>query len=75
MVGRAPVHHVAEAPDGTKKLLLRLADDRVVETVGIPSFYAATPRLTVCVSSQVRSRPGPGLSGDGQREVVMNWCS
>jgi adenine C2-methylase RlmN of 23S rRNA A2503 and tRNA A37 len=30
------VHHVAEAADGTAKLLLRLSDDRVVEAVGIP---------------------------------------
>ncbi|OUS42824.1 radical SAM domain-containing protein-like protein [Ostreococcus tauri] len=33
-VGRSSVHHVAAATDGTAKLLLRLDDDRVVETGG-----------------------------------------
>jgi 23S rRNA (adenine2503-C2)-methyltransferase len=42
-----------KANDGTVKMLLRLADGLVVETVGIPADRASTPRLTVCVSSQV----------------------
>ena len=37
----------------TAKLLLRLADDRVVETVGIPATENGKHRLTACVSSQV----------------------
>ena len=52
-VGRSRVHHVAAATDGTAKLLLRLDDDRVVETVGIPATENGKNRLTACVSSQV----------------------
>ena len=52
-IGRSVVHHVAAAADGTAKLLLRLADDRVVETVGIPATENGKHRLTACVSSQV----------------------
>ncbi|MGF1514476.1 MAG: 23S rRNA (adenine(2503)-C(2))-methyltransferase RlmN [Elainellaceae cyanobacterium] len=48
-VGRSHLHHRAEAPDGTVKYLLRLADDQIIEAVGIPTGK----RLTVCVSSQV----------------------
>ncbi|HEY9845465.1 MAG TPA: 23S rRNA (adenine(2503)-C(2))-methyltransferase RlmN [Candidatus Caenarcaniphilales bacterium] len=48
-IGRSTLHHRTEAPDGTVKLLLRLADDQIIETVGIPT----QKRLTVCVSSQV----------------------
>jgi len=35
-VGRPLVTHEAAAPDGTRKLLLRLADGHEIETVGIP---------------------------------------
>jgi 23S rRNA (adenine2503-C2)-methyltransferase len=35
-VGRPAVSHEAVAPDGTRKLLLRLADGHEIETVGIP---------------------------------------
>ena len=52
-VGRATLHHVAESTDGTTKLLLRLSDNRVVETVGIPAKEYGKSRLTCCVSSQV----------------------
>jgi len=52
-VGRSTVHHVAQAADGTAKLLLRLGDDRVVEAVGIPADEGGKNRLTACVSSQV----------------------
>ena len=53
VVGRSAVHQVAASTDGTTKLLLRLHDDRVVETVGIPANEAGRKRLTACVSSQV----------------------
>lgn len=55
-VGRAPVHHIAAAADGTAKVLLLLEDSRVVEAVGIPAEGDArgTHRLTACISSQVR---------------------
>ena len=42
-----------KAKDGTTKFLLQLADNHVVETVGIPLDDADKQRLTVCVSSQV----------------------
>ena len=42
-----------KAKDGTIKFLLQLADNHVVETVGIPLDDANKQRLTVCVSSQV----------------------
>lgn len=48
-VGRSRLHYRSEAPDGTVKFLLLLADGQIVETVGIPT----DKRLTVCVSSQV----------------------
>ncbi|OUL23492.1 23S rRNA (adenine(2503)-C(2))-methyltransferase [Nostoc sp. RF31YmG] len=48
-IGRSTIHHRAVAPDGTIKYLLQLADEQIVETVGIPS----DKRLTVCVSTQV----------------------
>ena len=52
-VGRSSVHTLAAAADGTAKLLLRLGDDRVVETVGIPATEGGKNRLTACISSQV----------------------
>ena len=58
-VGRSELHQLVEAKDGTVKMLLRLADGLVVETVGIPADRASTPRLTVCVSSQVIIPAGP----------------
>jgi 23S rRNA (adenine2503-C2)-methyltransferase len=48
-IGRSIIHQRSAAPDGTIKYLLQLADDQIIEAVGIPSGQ----RLTVCVSSQV----------------------
>jgi 23S rRNA (adenine2503-C2)-methyltransferase len=48
-IGRSTLHYRSEAPDGTVKYLLRLADGHIIEAVGIPT----EKRLTVCVSSQV----------------------
>ena len=48
-IGRSTIHLRSQAPDGTVKFLLKLADNQIIETVGIPSDR----RLTVCVSSQV----------------------
>lgn len=48
-IGRSTLHYRSQAPDGTVKFLLRLADGAIIETVGIPTRQ----RLTVCVSSQV----------------------
>ncbi|OYE05510.1 23S rRNA (adenine(2503)-C(2))-methyltransferase RlmN [Nostoc sp. 'Peltigera membranacea cyanobiont' 232] len=56
-IGRSILHYRSEAPDGTVKYLLRLADDQIIETVGIPTFAergeGPKARLTVCVSTQV----------------------
>jgi len=48
-IGRSNVHYLATASDRTRKYLLRLEDDLIIETVGIPT----ASRLTVCVSTQV----------------------
>ncbi len=48
-IGRSTIGHRVQAPDGTIKYLLQLADGQIIETVGIPT----DKRLTVCVSSQV----------------------
>lgn len=53
-VGRSPIHKAVTAADGTTKLLIKLDDNRLVETVGIPvKDNDGSFRLTACVSSQV----------------------
>ncbi|KAJ7960126.1 Ribosomal RNA large subunit methyltransferase [Quillaja saponaria] len=53
-VGRSPIYHTITAADGTIKLLLKLEDSRLIETVGIPvEDKKGSVRLTACVSSQV----------------------
>ncbi|KAF5467309.1 hypothetical protein F2P56_017145 [Juglans regia] len=53
-VGRSPIYHTVTAADGTVKLLIKLEDNRLIETVGIPvEDDKGSMRLTACVSSQV----------------------
>ncbi|KAI9102100.1 hypothetical protein K1719_023610 [Acacia pycnantha] len=53
-VGRSLIFSTVTAADGTVKLLLKLHDNRLIETVGIPVEGAkGSVRLTACVSSQV----------------------
>ncbi|PON44741.1 Ribosomal RNA large subunit methyltransferase [Parasponia andersonii] len=53
-VGRSPIYSSVTAADGTIKLLLKLEDNRLIETVGIPvQDEKGSVRLTACVSSQV----------------------
>ncbi|OVA16513.1 Ribosomal RNA large subunit methyltransferase RlmN/Cfr [Macleaya cordata] len=53
-VGRSPIHRVVTAADGTIKILIKLNDNRLIETVGIPvEDDKGSCRLTACVSSQV----------------------
>lgn len=53
-VGRLPIFRTVTAADGTVKLLIKLEDNRLIETVGIPVEDDKGPmRLTACVSSQV----------------------
>ena len=37
-IGRSTLHYRSQAPDGTVKYLLQLADGNIIETVGIPTF-------------------------------------
>ena len=37
-IGRSTLHYRSQAPDGTVKYLLRLADGHIIEAVGIPTF-------------------------------------
>lgn len=54
MVGRSLIFVTVTAADGTVKLLLKLEDNRLIETVGIPVMDdTGLSRLTACVSSQV----------------------
>jgi 23S rRNA (adenine2503-C2)-methyltransferase len=48
-IGLPEVVHVSRSSDGTRKLLLRLADGATIESVLIPDGA----RLTLCVSTQV----------------------
>ncbi|KAK6227969.1 hypothetical protein SCA6_000309 [Theobroma cacao] len=53
-IGRSPIYHTVTAADGTVKLLIKLEDNRLIETVGIPvEDEKGSMRLTACVSSQV----------------------
>ncbi|KAK4273654.1 hypothetical protein QN277_017001 [Acacia crassicarpa] len=53
-VGRSLIFSTVTATDGTVKLLLKLHDNRLIETVGIPvEADKGSVRLTACVSSQV----------------------
>ncbi|EPS69144.1 hypothetical protein M569_05626, partial [Genlisea aurea] len=53
-VGRSPIYKAVTSADGTVKLLIKLEDNRLVETVGIPNEdEKGSVRLTACVSSQV----------------------
>ncbi|CAH2058707.1 unnamed protein product [Thlaspi arvense] len=53
-VGRSPIYQTVTATDGTIKLLLKLEDNLLIETVGIPvQEEKGITRLTACVSSQV----------------------
>ncbi|KAG1371707.1 Ribosomal RNA large subunit methyltransferase RlmN/Cfr [Cocos nucifera] len=53
-VGRSPVHRAVSAADGTVKILIKLEDNRLIETVGIPvEDDKGSFRLTACISSQV----------------------
>ncbi|GMI83413.1 hypothetical protein like AT2G39670 [Hibiscus trionum] len=53
-IGRSPIYQNVTAADGTVKLLIKLEDNRLIETVGIPVEHEkGSMRLTACVSSQV----------------------
>jgi 23S rRNA (adenine2503-C2)-methyltransferase len=58
----------SEAPDGTVKLLLALADGQRIETVGIPD----RARLTACVSTQVGCGMGCAFCATGLGGLKRN---
>jgi|MDSW01.1.fsa_nt_gb 23S rRNA (adenine2503-C2)-methyltransferase len=74
-IGRSTVHHVTAAPDGVVKLLLRLGDDRIVETVGIPATENGKNRLTACVSSQVGCPMRCSFCATGKGGFARNLAS
>lgn len=56
-MGRSTLHHRSQAPDGTVKFLLKLADDQIIETVGIPTFRRGGENLEA-MWAQTDSEPG-----------------
>lgn len=56
------IERTVEAPDGTKKLLLRFADGAAVETVLLPHKDG----LTICLSTQVGCAMGCAFCATGQ---------
>ena len=75
-----PAEEVAcdTAPDGTKKLLLKMSDGELVETVVIPVFAKGegggreTVRLTQCVSSQIGCAMGCAFCASGAKGIVRS---
>ena len=67
-IGRSQLHYRSIAPDGTIKYLLKLDDEQIIETVGIPS----DKRLTVCVSTQVGCPMGCDFCATGKGGFKRN---
>ena len=75
-----PAEEVAcdTASDGTKKLLLKMFDGELVETVVIPVFSknqegeCETVRLTQCVSSQIGCAMGCTFCASGAQGIVRS---
>lgn len=59
--------------DGTRKYILQLHDDNLVETVAIPHYKnTSIDRLTVCVSSQVGCAMGCTFCATGREGFTRN---
>jgi 23S rRNA (adenine2503-C2)-methyltransferase len=72
-MGRSTIHHSTISSDGTVKILLRLVDSRLVETVGIPvKEKSGGSRLTACVSSQVGCPLGCTFCATGKGRFARN---
>lgn len=70
------VVRVQQAADGTEKLLLRLQDNALVETVLIPNTALdGNKRLTQCLSSQVGCAMGCTFCSTGQMGFVRNMTA
>lgn len=59
--------------DGTRKYILKLADNCLIETVGIPSHDGQ--RLTVCISSQVGCPMACAFCATGKEGFTRNLAS
>ncbi|MBT9311814.1 23S rRNA (adenine(2503)-C(2))-methyltransferase RlmN [Leptothoe kymatousa] len=70
-VGRSDIHHRSIAPDQTVKFLLRLDDNHIIETVGMPT----EKRLTVCVSSQVGCPMACDFCATGKGGFIRNLAT
>ncbi|MFO7303756.1 MAG: hypothetical protein DIU54_015220, partial [Acidobacteriota bacterium] len=62
------LERVDQSTDGTTKFLLRLADDRRIESVYIPD----TPAQTFCISTQVGCAMGCAFCLTGKMGLVRN---
>lgn len=69
-IGQLELVEKQTAQDGTRKYLFRLADGRLVETVGIPS--PEKNRLAVCFSSQVGCPMGCTFCATGRSGFTRN---
>ncbi|MBI3050819.1 MAG: 23S rRNA (adenine(2503)-C(2))-methyltransferase RlmN [Acidobacteria bacterium] len=58
--------------DGTRKLLLELADGKRIEAVFIPDTPATAPRYTFCISTQVGCAMSCGFCLTGKMGLVRN---
>jgi len=67
-LGLPQVVRQQQSADGTRKLVLRLEDDRTIETVLIPDGE----RLTQCISSQVGCAMGCGFCRTGSGGLERN---
>jgi len=74
-IGRSTIDYRSVATDETVKYLLRLADDRIIETVGIPAGEGnptTRDRLTVCVSTQIGCPMACDFCATGKNGLVRN---
>lgn len=67
-IGRSQIYHRSISTDKTIKYLLKLGDNNIIETVGIPT----SKRLTVCVSSQVGCPMGCDFCATGKGGFIRN---
>jgi 23S rRNA (adenine2503-C2)-methyltransferase len=76
-IGRLVPAVIADASDGTRKLLFRLAGDRpaAIESVLIPQFEradGARDRLTLCLSSQAGCGMGCAFCATARMNLIRN---
>ncbi|MBW4466875.1 MAG: 23S rRNA (adenine(2503)-C(2))-methyltransferase RlmN [Pegethrix bostrychoides GSE-TBD4-15B] len=72
-MGRSTLHHRSEAPDGTVKFLLKLADGQIIETVGIPTFRRGGEDLEA-IWAQTGSETGVGSGNSAAQLDRLTVC-